>query len=137
MRGKPLSGQLSLLLFAETRADDPKAAHIEWLRKARGLDDEGIELAERVFDAFPSMQEAIERCKAINVANGSRKLVGWETSDAVDIIGVLDPSLEYHVCWDRAWAARNGCPKQDVPRVVAWDWKRLSPVYGESREAAC
>lgn len=134
MKGKPLSGQLSLLLFAETRADDPKAAHIEWLRKARGLDDEGIELAERVFDAFPSMQEAIERCKAINVANGSRKLVGWETLDAVEILGILDPSLDYHVCWDREWAARRGYSKQDVARMSSWNYAKNEPVFGSGKE---
>lgn len=44
-------------------------------------------------------------------------------------LGVFDYSLDYHVIWDRCWAARNGVPWSEACKVMGWDYGKREPIW--------
>ena len=118
--------QLSLLDLLESGDDERRKAefcqrHWEWLLDVRKVDaHECRHLFERMVDELGAM-EAFERSKCLDALSGELRVTGWRISD-VDVLGLFDPAIDYHTCWDRAHAAREGWGKEKVAELVEWDW---------------
>lgn len=125
---RALEGQTALDLFPAKRTTDADFMEecIAWMRKCyRCGDSEVRPTVEAVYAAFKPW-EAFDRCKAI-----VPKAPGWSMDEMRDVYGLLDAGLDYHTCWDRAWAARKGYAKDDVMRLEGWDYLRDEPVWRE------
>lgn len=73
--------------------------------------------------------EAFERAKCFKSLDGRLSIDGWEPQDAIDVYDVYNHEIDYHVCWDRAWAARQGFSKDEVRRMAGWDYGKRAPVW--------
>lgn len=121
-------GQIALDLFAETEGKpDYEQNTIDWLYRVHGITEEGEKAARRIFAAFPTTP-AIDRIGAVAFLDGKSKVDGWSLDD-LELVGALDPDLDYHTVWDRCWAARRGMPKEDVARLVKFDYGRGNHVF--------
>lgn len=43
-------------------------------------------------------------------------------------LGVFDGELDYHTCWDRCWAVKQGMPWHDAMKITEWDYGRKEPI---------
>ena len=119
--------------------------NLTWLVSIHGCDEEPTaEILHRLYDIFPR-GEAFERSKVLPIAfgklrfgfdgggknseselgldnpnEGMRWKVGAEELET--IYGIFDPGIDYHTVWDREWASRHGMSKEDVARLVKWDY---------------
>lgn len=92
-----------------------------WLVNTRKVDaNECYDVFNELVEKFGRI-EAFDRSKALDTLSSERRIDGWSIAD-LEIIGLFDESLDYHTVWDRAWAARNGMPKEDVARLKWWDY---------------
>ena len=121
--------QMTLDLFPEVRrhAHTPEWC-IEWLQGVHGCTDAIVPLVESLYSEFGFI-EAFERAKCLKSLDGKRRIDGWVLRDAVDVYDLFNPDLDYHVFWDRAWAARNGYGKDDVRLLVGWDYGSKEPIW--------
>ena len=114
-----MSTQMALDLFA-IAPPPPKPTSIEsFLRWAHGTHECGAEIdaiAERLFAEMPW---PFDRGKALVMACGH----GRFDQQIIDALGLFDETLDYHVCWDRAWAATHGIPKSLISRVHRCDYR--------------
>lgn len=104
----------------------------EWLLDKRKVDaHECRHVFEDMVESL-GRGEAFDRSKCLDVLSGERKVPGWGMED-IGILGLFDGSLDYHTCWDRAWAARQGWSKEKVAKLLEWDWngKRGCHVFAE------
>ena len=129
MARRMVEGQLTLDLFSERRTARDPDFWIGWLVKQHGVDGDGVRLARRIFAELPWF-EACDRCKVVPVMSGSQRVDGFTVADA-ELFGLFDPSLDYHVCWDRKWAAMHGVPKERIADVARWDYGKNAPVFGK------
>lgn len=44
-------------------------------------------------------------------------------------LGVFDYSIDYHVIWDRCWAAKNGVRWSDAVKLLGWDYSKGEPIW--------
>lgn len=132
---RQLNGQMVLSLFNEER--EQKVWTIEaccefcmdWLCKYYDCSrDEITPLVERLYNEF-SRWEAFERSKVLKDCHGKHQIHGWSLQDAVDVCGIFDHSIDYHTCWDRAWAGRNGFTKEEAANVIEWDYHKKEPIF--------
>ena len=102
--------------------------NLEWLVNVRGCDKEKTQVVlEKLYAAelkFMTHREAFERSKAIPLAFGDvHKDAEWvDGKELEETIGIFDETLDYHTVWDRSWAARQGMKKDDVARLLEWDY---------------
>lgn len=102
--------------------------NLEWLVNVRGCDKEKTQtVLERLYAAepkFKTYREAFERSKAIPLAFGDEhKGVEWvDGKELEETIGIFDENLDYHTIWDRSWAAKQGMKKDDIARLLEWDY---------------
>lgn len=102
--------------------------NLEWLVNVRGCDKEKTQaVLERLYAAeskFKTYREAFERSKAIPLAFGDEhKGAEWvDGKELEETIGIFDENLDYHTVWDRSWAAKQGMKKDDVARLLEWDY---------------
>lgn len=102
--------------------------NLEWLVNVRGCDREKTQaVLERLYAAeskFKTYREAFERSKAIPLAFGDEhKDAEWvDGKELEETIGIFDENLDYHTVWDRSWAAKQGMKKNDVARLLEWDY---------------
>lgn len=123
-----LEGQTALDLFPAKRTTDADLMEecIAWMRKYyKCTDSEVRPTVEAVYAAFKPWK-AFDRCKAI-----VPKAPGWSMDEMRDVYGLLDAGLDYHTCWDRAFAARNGYTKEEVARIDEWDYRLNEPIWRE------
>lgn len=130
MTRSAVEGQLSLDFFLEKHTvwRDPEN-WISGMIKSCGIDKDGVRLARRIFAELPWL-EAAERSKVVPVLSGKYRVEGFTVTD-VDLFGVFDLTLDYHVCWDRKWAAIKGVPKDRIADIAAWDYGKNAPVFRE------
>lgn len=128
-RVRMVEGQLALDLFPMKEFERDVDTWIEWLVTSCKVADDGVSLARRIFDELPWF-EATSRCKVVPVLSGDQRIEGF-TVDDVDLFGVFDQTLHYHVCWDRKYAAWKGVPKERIPYVDRWDYGKGVPVFRE------
>lgn len=115
--------QLRLDLFPKTPRDHVSEWR-KWLQEPfNGVDDEGLKVFDRLLETF-KRSEAFERSKCLNVTHGKRKVDGL----TVDDLGLFTAE-DYHICWDRAWAAQNGTPLEIVRKMRYWDYGKKEPIY--------
>lgn len=127
-----MGNQLSLFDLLVQEADKGKSDRIEnwwnWLLDVRLIDaGECRAIFDSLIESF-EIPEAFERSKSLNVLSGKRKVPGWCVDD-VDVLGLLDKSIDYHTVWDKAWGARNGYGKKDVRKMTGWDYGKQKPIY--------
>lgn len=102
--------------------------NLEWLVNVRGCDKEKAQaVLERLYAAeskFKTHREAFERSKAIPLAFGDEhKGAEWvDGKELEETIGIFDENLDYHTIWDRSWAAKQGMKKDDIARLLEWDY---------------
>ena len=102
--------------------------NLEWLVNVRGCDKEKTQaVLEKLYAAeskFKTRREAFERSKAIPLAFGNEhKDAEWvDGKELEETIGIFDEKLDYHTIWDRSWATRQGMRKDDVARLLKWDY---------------
>ena len=102
--------------------------NLEWLVNVRGCDREKTQaVLEKLYAAeskFKTRREAFERSKAIPLAFGDEhKDADWvDGKELEETIGIFDENLDYHTVWDRSWAAKQGMKKNDVARLLEWDY---------------
>lgn len=115
--------QTQLELWPEIRLvnDNPTDGFMEYAKRTHGCDDSILPYVERAYAMF-GKSEAFDRCKALLSLAGAHKADGYDLRDA-DMLGIYDPEIDYHVCWDRSWAAGHGVPREIVPRVSACDYR--------------
>lgn len=111
-------GQLELDLFAvpeEDRYAKFVARHKEWLREVKKCEDPALfELFDRLEECF-GLTEAIERSKTFDLVTRH----GFTIDELVDMIGLFTAE-DYHTCWDRAWAFKQGVSKPMLPFITEW-----------------
>lgn len=116
--------QMTLDLFAADKP--PKLTPLDsFLQWAHGMHHCGCEIdaiASRLFDRMP---DAFDRGKALVTACR----VGVFDPLVVGALGLFDASLDYHVCWDRAHAARCGIPRERVGEVHSCDHDNRGPGF--------
>lgn len=116
---KAAIGQLSFIdaLFAPKppKREEVMAYWRDWLLHVRKVNVDAMPLFDRLLETF-ERGEAFERSKCLDVLSGVRAVGGWTLEDA-DALGLFDTRIDYHTCWDRAQAARDGCPKPLVGRI--------------------
>ncbi|MBO4704841.1 MAG: Eco57I restriction-modification methylase domain-containing protein [Spirochaetaceae bacterium] len=115
--------------------------NLEWLVNERQCSrEETADMLHLLYQKFYHT-EAFERSKVIPLAFGdgqkqaipednnlftgsidySRKFkVGKQ--ELIDVIGILDDTLDYHTVWDRAFAVQHGMEKKDVARLLTWNY---------------
>lgn len=110
--------QLTLDLFAADKParQTPLEYFLDWAHRVHKCGHEIDEIAARLFDTMP---DAFDRGKALVTASGH----GGFDQFTVDALGLFDTSLDYHVCWDRAWAHRHGVPIELIPRIHRCDYR--------------
>jgi hypothetical protein len=108
--------QLTLDLWPAERRERmaPVDEFVRWAHETCGC---GADVDGIVREAFAALPDAYDRCKALTCLSGTHRADGWTVADA-GVLGVLDGSLDYHVCWDRKWAALCGVTDRDVVRRV-------------------
>ncbi len=98
----------------------------EWLRgEPFAVGDEARPALERIYAARGD-HDAFEAAKCLRSLSGRHRIEGWDVSDA-EALGLYDPCIDYHVCWDRCWAARRGLPKEDALGVMEWNYAKDEP----------
>lgn len=103
--------------------------NLEWLVDVHGCDKEKTQaVLERLYaieSKFKTYGEAFERSKVIPLAFGNEhKDAEWvDGKELEETVGIFDENLDYHTVWDRSWAARQGMKKDDVARLLEWDYR--------------
>ena len=128
---RKIEGQLAFDLFREERKtrtlEDYREFCIGWLCKYYGCKREKITpIVVRLYEEFKQW-EAFDRAKVIKACHGKHKVHGWSLQDAIDVCGIFDHSIDYHTCWDRAHAGRNGFTKEEAANVIEWDYHKKEP----------
>ena len=119
MRGSDDMEQLTLDLFGdERRRPEPLEEFTEWARSL-GCPKEVEGVARRLFAEMP---DARDRGKALAQVTRNR---GFDRQ-AVDALGLFDRGIDYHVCWDRAWAFVCGMDVAHVGEVMRCDPRTYS-----------
>ena len=117
------AGQMTLDLFGEKPSRPMHATSqvdetIAWLCDRRGCDHDIDPVVRRIFETMP---DAFERCKVLTSLSGYLRRDGYGMGD-VETFGVFDATLDYHVVWDRRWAAECGVDKSLVGSVHRCDY---------------
>lgn len=112
-----MSTQMALDLFASEKPpkQTPLEFFLQWAHKTHKCGHEIDAIAERLFAEMPC---PFDRGKALVMVCGHGKF----DQQIIDALGLFDASLDYHVCWDRAWAATHGIPKSLISRVHRCDY---------------
>lgn len=120
-------GQMALDLFPAADRDW-RAEQWEWLSgRPHRVPDSLRPAFDRIWDERPQ-RDAFEASKCLRRLGGTFQLDGWGADDA-EALGLFDPEVPYHVCWDRCWAAARGLAKGDAMRVSRWDYSTDKPIY--------
>ncbi len=123
-------------------ASSPFEDNLAWLVETLGCDEERTRpVLERLYSMklkFRTHGEAYERSKAIPLAFGHEHPdAPWVDGEGLEnIIGIFDERLDYHTVWDRSWAARQGMAREDIARLIKWDYNapnRLIKAAGKSK----
>lgn len=127
-----LPGQMELDLFAAPPATDRDAeavsACVAWLA-SRGCDEGRVApMVGEIFGSF-GRSEGFDRAKCLEYFYGNRPIPSLRACPP-SLIGVFDRSVDYHVVWDRCWAAR-WVPLREVYEVAEWKYNYRSPYTGE------
>lgn len=125
-------GQMVLDLFPEDKpkTKSPLESCIEWLVEGHGCDEGRIKtLAAELFGKFGDV-EGWDRTRRLGYFYGSD---GHEVprlkACLPSIMGMFDPSIDYHTLWDRCWAAR-WVPLCEALEVKEWHYNYRSPYTG-------
>ena len=128
-----MSTQMALDLFANDKPPKPTPleSFLKWAHDIHKCGHEIDAIAERLFAEMPL---PFDRGKALVMVCGH----GRFDQGVVDALGLFDAALEYHVCWDRAWAAVHGVPCELLPSVYKCDYNNRTPsFFGEDGELVC
>lgn len=118
-----MDGQLVLDLFSHTEPNQRALEGcLEWLHRVHGCSDAVDDVVRAIFEACGC--DGYDRAKVMTVLDGAHRVSGFTLADA-SLFGVFDPTLDYHVCWDRAWAARKGVWKPFIALVHSCDYKSI------------
>lgn len=125
-------GQMVLDLFPEDKpkTKSPLESCIEWLVEGCGCDEGRIKtLAAELFGKFGEV-EGWDRARCLGYFYGSD---GHEVprlkACPLSLMGMFDPSIDYHTLWDRCWAAR-WVPLREALEVKEWHYNYRSPYTG-------
>ena len=116
-----MKGQLQLDLFPVS-PDDREGRWRKWLIEVNGVTDEGLEVFDRLLGRF-SFWEAAERSKCLREIYGKGRVAGLTVEDVA-----LFTAKDYHTCWDKSWAARQGCDLETVRQLTYWDYGKRQPI---------
>ena len=126
---KPLPGQMMLNLFPEEQPKwaNPLESVIRWLVEEWMCPEEDVRsYVERAFREF-RMPEAVDRAHELPYFySAKRKRV---IPCDPESLGMFDASIEYHVFWDRCWAALWIGP-EEAANVSAWHYNYRQPYTG-------
>ena len=131
---------------------DYEKKNLDWLVNTHGCSrEETAEILHKLYQKFPH-SEAFDRSKILPIAfgnlsyenntlssraekeaNGQLPLDGadnhplgvqWKVTaeDLEKVFGIFDEKLDHHTIGDREWAAHNGMAKEDVSRLLEWDY---------------
>lgn len=117
-----LPGQMSLDLYPAPPPESAEAACIRWLVEA-GCDEGAVApMVARLYERFG--RDARDRAKALAHFYGKRRIPG-----SPEAFGVFDPATDYHVVWDRCWAAR-WVGAEEAANVMRWNYNYRKPYTG-------
>lgn len=106
------------------------AGTISWLRSVQGCESKTMEvMVHALYSRFCAI-EAFERCKCLTLVDGTHAVHGWCWKDLTDVIGIFSEK-DYHTCWDRCWAARQGWDKEKVARLEVFAYGRGEHTWKE------
>ncbi|MCR4714274.1 MAG: Eco57I restriction-modification methylase domain-containing protein [Treponemataceae bacterium] len=114
--------------------------NLEWLVNERQCSREDTaDMLHLLYHKFEH-SEAFERAKVIPLAfgDGQKQVIPEDNNlftgsfdysrkfkvgkqELIDVIGILDDTLDYHTVWDRAFAVQHGMEKKDVARLLTWN----------------
>ena len=119
-----MSEQLMLDLFNEGKRhrQTPKRRFLNWAHDIHGCGSEIDSIVGRLFDTMP---DPFERGKALVMAYKHEKF----DRQVLDDLGLFDASLDYHVCWDRAWALSHGVPSALISDIQRCDHNSKAPGF--------
>ena len=117
--------QLMINLWPEK--DEVVSDFMDWATKRHGCDDTLLPYVERLYDEFGRFG-VWDRGKGLLKLAGTHKADGFSLDD-IDVLGIYDASLDYHVVWDRGWAAYAGVDKQLIPKIACCDYNLKSPRF--------
>lgn len=126
---KPLPGQMVLDLFPEEypKWANPLESVIRWLVDEWLCPEEDVRpYVERAFREF-GRPEAVDRAHELPYFySAKRKRV---IPCDPESLGMFDASIEYHVFWDRCWAAL-WIGTEEAASVSAWHYNYRKPYTG-------
>lgn len=127
-----MMGQMKLDLYGQPKTSRYVTSAVEdashWLRKTHGCTSPLIEdMASALYDKFPGNQ-AFERCKCVTLVDGNSRVDGWTWWDLTEVIGIFTEK-DYHTCWDRCWAARQGWPKEKVRKLEVFAYGKGEHLF--------
>lgn len=112
--------QLTLDLFGDERKrPEPLDEFIRWAHEVHKCPPEVDDVARRLFSDMP---DARDRGKALVQVTRHREF----DKGAVEALGLFDRGIDYHVCWDRAWAYMCGMDVVLVGEVMSCDHRTYS-----------
>lgn len=124
-----MSEQLTLDSLLEGKKDEQHPAQfwVDWLVETHGCPRDVVhERVYRLYDEFG--RAGFERCKVYTDLCGKFP-AGDLTIEDEGLLGVFDRSVNYHLLWDRAWAARKGIPKEKLGNMFRWDYAHNRPIW--------
>lgn len=99
-----IPGQMTLDLFPKEREPSPLESCVSHL-VSRGCDEAKVRpMVEELYGMFGAA-EAFDRAKCLEYFYGVRPIPRLRACSPM-MIGLFDRTLDYHVVWDRCWAAR-------------------------------
>ncbi|EEP44826.1 hypothetical protein COLINT_02325 [Collinsella intestinalis DSM 13280] len=122
-----IPGQMALDLFPEPSRPDAAESCISRL-VSMGCDEERVApMVRELFGRFGA-PEARDRANCLAYFYGARPIPRLRSCPP-SAIGLFDGSIDYHVVWDRCWAAR-WAPLRDVFEVREWRYNYRRPYTG-------
>lgn len=122
-----IPGQMVLDLFPKEREPSPLERCVSHL-VSRGCDEARVRpMVEELYGLFGT-SEAFDRAMCLEYFYGARPVPRLQACPPM-MVGLFDRSLDYHVVWDRCWAAR-WAPLQDVFEVREWRYNYRRPYTG-------
>lgn len=129
---RPLDGQMTLDLFPEerpkARAWRPFEDTLDWLINTWHCPEDVVRpYVERCFGEFTETWEAVDRAQELKwfFSAGRRRQPGC----APEELGMFDHGIDYHVFWDRCWAALWIGP-EEAKQVMEWHYNYRQPYTG-------
>ena len=115
--------------------EDIAVKNWHYRKEAREVIRKMFEEEERLREMGIKGFNAFDRCKVLRVVYGMGALPGWQDGDERHL-GIWDSAIDYHVVWDRCWAAQHGFTKDRVSKVFRCEYQAAFETGGRYYDEA-